>query len=125
MAASRAARGRAAWHRGAAAERACEEALARAGFTVLGRRIRTPAGEIDLVARSGGLTLIVEVKARPSASEAAFAISPRQRVRLAAAAEALMAANPAWFGASLRFDAMLVAADGGVVWIEDAFRPGD
>jgi len=54
-----------------------------------------------------------------------LAISPRQRQRLAAAAEALMAAEPSWFGASLRFDAMLVGADGAVVWLEDAFRPGD
>jgi len=92
---------------------------------VLGRRVRTEGGEIDLVARRGGLTLIVEVKARPSASEAAFAISPRQRARLAAAAEALMASEPGWFGEGLRFDAMLVSADGALVWLEDAFRPGD
>lgn len=125
MSRERQARGRAAWHRGAAAERACEEALRRAGFTVLGRRLRTERGEIDLLARRGALTVIVEVKARPSASDAAFAIAPRQRERLAAAAEALMAAEPGWFGEGLRFDAMLVSSDGALLWLEDAFRPGD
>jgi putative endonuclease len=125
VASPREARGRAAWHRGAAAEQRCERALAREGFVVLGRRVRTEAGEIDLLARRGELTVIVEVKARPRAEEAAFAISPRQRQRLAAAAEALMASEPSWFGGSLRFDAMLVGADGEVVWLEDAFRPGD
>lgn len=99
--------------------------LARAGFAVLGRRVRTGAGEIDLVARRGALTLIVEVKARPGAAEAAFAIGARQRARLVAATEALMAKEPAWFGDGLRFDAMFVAADGTVQWLEDAFRPGD
>lgn len=99
--------------------------LIRAGFAVLGQRLRTGAGEIDLVARRGSLTLIVEVKARPGAAEAAFAIGKRQRARLVAATEALMAKEPAWFGDGLRFDAMLVAADGSVHWLEDAFRPGD
>jgi putative endonuclease len=121
----RQARGRAAWRRGEAAEGRAVRTLERAGFAILGRRLRTGAGEIDLVARRGDLTLIVEVKARPSVGEAAFAISARQRARLAAAAEALMAAEPGWFGASIRFDAMLVGADGAVVWLEDAFRPGD
>lgn len=107
------------------AERRCEQALARAGFTLFGRRVRTPAGEIDLVARRGDLTVIVEVKARPSVEEAAFAIPPRQRRRLAAAAEALMASEPSWFGGPVRFDAMLVGADGSLVWLEDAFRPGE
>jgi len=125
MGSLRQARGRAAWLRGAAAEARAVRTLERAGFAVLGRRLRTQAGEIDLVARRGDLTLIVEVKARPSAGEAAFAVSARQRSRLAAAAEALMAAEPRWFGASLRFDAILVGADGAVVWLEDAFRPGE
>jgi putative endonuclease len=125
MAAAREARGRAAQARGVAAEEACAGMLARAGFHVLARRIRTGAGEIDILARRGALTLVIEVKARPRAEEAAFAISPRQRARLAAAAEALMADEPGWFGEGLRFDAMLVGADGEVRWIEDAFRPGD
>lgn len=121
----RTARGQASYARGTAAEARCEAVLGRAGFTVLGRRIRTGAGEIDLVARKGTLTIIVEVKARPNATEAAFAVSQRQRARLAAAAEALMAVEPGWFGEGLRFDAMLVGADGELRWLEDAFRPGD
>jgi putative endonuclease len=125
MDARRQTRGRAADARGLAAEAACAAVLARAGFTLLGQRLRTGAGEIDLVARRGGLTLIVEVKARPGAAEAAFAIGKRQRARLVAATEALMAKEPAWFGEGLRFDAMFVAADGSVHWLEDAFRPGD
>jgi putative endonuclease len=125
MAWARQARGKAAQARGVAAEEAGAALLAREGFSVLARRVRTGAGEIDLVARRGTLTLIIEVKARPRADEAAFAIAPRQRARLAAAAEALMASHPAWFGEGLRFDAMLVGADGEVRWIADAFRPGD
>jgi putative endonuclease len=125
MAMGRQLRGKAAQARGVAAEEACAALLAREGFSVLARRVRTGAGEIDILARRDSLTLVIEVKARPRAEEAAFAIAPRQRARLAAAAEALMASHPAWFGDGLRFDAMLVGADGEVRWITDAFRPGD
>lgn len=125
MAEARQRRGRAADRRGVAAEEAAAAMLARAGFSVLARRIRTGAGEIDILARRGDLTLVVEVKARPRPEEAAFAISSRQRARLAASAEALMAARPDWFGAGLRFDAVLVGGDGELRWVADAFRPGD
>lgn len=37
--------------------------LIRAGFIVLGRRVRTPAGEVDVLARDGGEIVCVEVKA--------------------------------------------------------------
>lgn len=36
--------------------------LARLGWTILARRLRTRAGEADLVARSGDLLVVVEVK---------------------------------------------------------------
>ena len=118
--------------RGARAEvagRGAEEAVAAAleadGWAVLGRRVRTAAGELDLVAERDGLLAFVEVKARPSLSEAAWALGPRQRVRLAAAAECWLAGNPGHGGAGIRFDLLLVAADGAVRRIADAFRLGD
>ena len=36
------------------------------GYRILARRFRTPHGEIDIVARRGGLIAFVEVKARAS-----------------------------------------------------------
>ncbi len=107
---------------GREAEELCAAALAAEGFAVLARRRRTPVGEIDLVARRGALTVIVEVKARARAAEAAFALSPRQRARLVAASEVLMAEEPAWFGEEVRFDVMVVGRDGTVRRIADAFR---
>ena len=55
---------------GRRAEELCARALEAEGFAVLARRRRTEAGEIDLVARRGDLTVIVEVKARPTLAEA-------------------------------------------------------
>jgi len=104
------------------AEALCAAALERDGFTVLARRHRTAAGEIDLIARRDDLTVIVEVKARARAAEAAAALSLRQRARLIAAAEIVMAEKPDWFGCSLRFDVMVVGRDGTLRRIADAFR---
>ncbi|MCS6853988.1 MAG: YraN family protein [Elioraea sp.] len=117
-------RGAGAERYGRAAEDRCAVALEAEGFTVLARRRRTAVGEIDLVARRGGLTVIVEVKARARAAEAAFSLSPRQRARLVAATEALMAEEPAWFGEDVRFDVMVVGRDGTLRRIADAFRAG-
>jgi putative endonuclease len=110
---------------GRAAEDAAADALAAGGWTVLARRSRTPAGELDLVAEREGLLAFIEVKARPSLMEAAHALAPRQRARLTAAAECWLAEHPGHGAAGIRFDVLLVAADGTVRRIADAFRLGD
>jgi putative endonuclease len=118
-------RGRRAEAAGREAEDVAAAALAREGWAVLARRARTPAGEIDLVAERDGLLAFVEVKARPSLQEAAVALGPRQRARLVAAAECWLAANPGHGAAGIRFDVVIVAADGTARRIADAFRVGD
>lgn len=118
-------RGRRAEASGRDAEAVAAAALEQGGWAVLARRARTPAGEIDLVAERAGLLAFVEVKARPSLSEAAFALGPRQRARLVAAAECWLAANPGHGAAGMRFDVVIVAADGTARRIPDAFRVGD
>jgi putative endonuclease len=125
MSVIREATGRGANRRGLLAEAAAIRALERDGWTILGRRIRTAAGEIDLVAECQGLTAFIEVKARPTLAEAAAALSPRQQSRLLVAAEILLAANPDWGKAGVRFDILLVTPGGTVRRIADAFRYED
>jgi len=67
------------------------------------------AGEIDLIARRGRLLVLIEVKARPSLEQAAAAILPRQRERIARAAEIFLQRHPGLAGLSLRFDVVLLA----------------
>ena len=45
--------------------------LRLAGYSVLARRYKTKLGEIDIVARRGGILAFVEVKARSDAAMAA------------------------------------------------------
>jgi putative endonuclease len=112
-------------NRGRHAEERAAAALVAEGWTILARRARTPAGELDLVTEREGLLAFVEVKARASLAEAAFALGPRQRSRLLAAAEAWMAEHPSHGAVGVRFDVMLVDAEGRVRRIADAFRVGD
>jgi len=78
------------------------------GWRILDTRVRTPAGEVDLVARRGSLIAFVEVKTRKSAAELDFAIDARRLARVAAAAEILMPryAGP---GDDIRVDVVLLA----------------
>ena len=77
------------------------------GWTILARRVRTPLGEVDLVARRGRTIAFVEVKARASVREASFALDDWRLRRVAAAAEAL-APRYARTGDDIRVDAMLI-----------------
>ena len=99
-----------------------EAALAAEGWQVLARRLRTAAGEVDLVAERAGLLAIIEVKRRPTLADAAAALGPRQRARLVAAAEIILGDHPEWGGTGVRFDVLVVDGDGQVRRIADAFR---
>jgi putative endonuclease len=115
-------RGGRAHARGIDTEAAASTALVRDGWTVHARRLRTEAGEIDLVAEKDGVLAIVEVKARPTLADAAAAITPRQQARLIGAAEIVLAEHPDWGAAGVRFDLIVVDAAGAVRRIADAFR---
>jgi putative endonuclease len=77
------------------------------GWRILARRVRTPVGEVDLVARRGGTVAFVEVKARASAAEADLALDQFRLRRVAAAAEAL-APRFVRAGDDMRIDAMFI-----------------
>jgi putative endonuclease len=77
------------------------------GWSILARRVRTPVGEVDLVARRGRVVAFVEVKGRASEVEAAVSLDEFRLRRVAAAASAL---SPRFVrrGDDMRIDAMFV-----------------
>ena len=92
------------------------------GWQILDRRVRTPAGEVDIVAKRGRLVAFVEVKSRATAAELDFAIDERRLARVAAAAEYLMPryAQP---GDDIRVDVLLLAPGVRPRHIENAWMP--
>lgn len=94
--------------RGRRGEWAAAWYLRLTGWRILARRVRTPRGEIDLVARRGRTLCFVEVKWRASVAERDRAIDAWRLRRVAAAAEAL-APRFARPHDSLRVDVLLLA----------------
>jgi putative endonuclease len=58
------------------------------GFRIIARGFRTPVGEIDIIARRGGLLVFIEVKARRNITDAAA--SPALQVHLCRTIRPLM-----------------------------------
>jgi len=61
------------------------------GWSILGERVKTKVGEVDLIARRGRALAFVEVKTRATAADLALAIDERRLQRVAAAAHSLIA----------------------------------
>jgi putative endonuclease len=91
------------------------------GYDVLAQRLRTQSGEIDLVVANPSTLIFVEVKARQSFSQAAYAVQPRQQSRLLEAASAALAEHAEWHRPDTRFDVALVC-NGAIRHIRDAIR---
>lgn len=77
------------------------------GWRILARRVRTPVGEVDLIARRGRITAFIEVKARASEAEAGFALDDYRLRRVVRAVEAL-APRFARAGDTIRIDALFI-----------------
>src|SRR5690606_35151670 len=94
--------------RGRVAEWAAMLWLICKGYRILGHRLRTPYGEVDIAAWKRGVLVIVEVKARSSYEAGVFAVTPRAQERIARAAQAL--AGRWRLDAPIRFDLVVVGA---------------
>ncbi|MFV0296526.1 MAG: YraN family protein [Hyphomicrobiaceae bacterium] len=93
------------------AERLAAVALMLRGYRIAARRLKTPYGELDIVAiRRGRLGRIafVEVKRRNSIAEAQAALSPRQGQRIARAADYWLQRHPGDQAREVGLDAVLV-----------------
>lgn len=111
-----------AWRRGWWAETLSAILLMARGYRIVARRLRTPVGEIDILARRGRVLAVVEVKARGDLDSAAEAVSDRQKRRLIRAAGWVVAGRTELAALDLRFDVMLVAPHRLPRHVVDAWR---
>ncbi len=112
------------YHAGLAAEGQVARDYERRGLTIAHSRWRSPAGEVDLIARDGQGLIFVEVKKSRSFRRAAERVSARQRQRIRASAECFLAQEPGGLDTEVRFDVALVDANGALRILENAFTDG-
>ncbi len=94
------------------------------GYRILGRRVKTPLGEIDLVARSPrGILCFIEVKQRETGMAAHESVAPRQQARIARAAALYLARHPGLDVKGMRFDIVTLAPKALPRHIRDAWQP--
>lgn len=77
------------------------------GWRIVATRVRTPVGEIDLIARRGRTLAFIEVKTRTTEEDLALAIDRQRLIRVARAAE-FLAPRHARPNDKIRIDVMLV-----------------
>lgn len=96
------------------------------GYRILGRRVKTRAGEIDLVARApDGVVCFIEVKARAAEETAEAAVMRRQQARVARAAALFLAGRRELAQTRARFDVITVTPGSLPRHLRDAWRPED
>jgi putative endonuclease len=91
------------------------------GWRVIGFRVPSAQGEIDLLARRGRVLAVIEVKRRRSLDEALAAVAPQQRARLRAAASGLIARRADLAGLAVRLDLIALGPGGWPRHIADAW----
>lgn len=92
------------------------------GWRILAQRVKTPRGEIDLIARRGSLVAFVEVKYRRTKGDLNHAIDEYRLSRVAAAVECV-AHEYASEGDDLRIDVILLAPGSLPRHIANAWQP--
>jgi putative endonuclease len=105
----RQARGAAARKLGRRAEVWAALLLMAKGYRILGFRLATPLGEIDLLAQRGKVLAVVEVKQRTTIEDALDAVTPTQRDRLRRAAAHLAAHRQGLRDLEVRLDLVALA----------------
>lgn len=78
-------------------------------YRILERRVKTPVGEIDLIAQRFGVTVFVEVKSRSFSHQEGEALEAVNRRRIVRAAQLWLTRHPKLAGTDMRFDVIFLA----------------
>lgn len=91
------------------------------GYRPIGRRVKTPVGEIDLVVKRGSVLAFVEIKTRLSQDDALSSISAKQRQRIIRAAQYFLQRHPDFQNLQPRFDCVCLAPGFRAIHIQNAW----
>jgi putative endonuclease len=109
-------------HIGTLAENSACAFLEAQGFSIVARNFLRRIGELDVVARTGQLLIVAEVRTRASDrfGGAAASIGRAKQRRIAATTALLLQRHPELRECRVRFD-VIVIRDGTVEWLKHAF----
>ena len=113
---------------GRAAEETAAQFLQSAGLAVISRNYRRRAGELDIIARTSELLIVVEVRTRSAErfGGAAASVNRRKQLRITRAAAQLLQSRRDLAKLPVRFDVvvvrMLQTGPPHVQWIQHAFE---
>jgi putative endonuclease len=108
------------YEKGISAESCASKRLEADGYKIIGRRVRTKYGEIDILAKRGNDLVAVEVKQRKSLDSARACIAQRQRRRISNAMLAVISERDELFE-NYRVDVICFDTVGRFEHIENAF----
>lgn len=112
------------YEKGISAELCAQKELESKGYKILGKRIRTPYGEIDILAQKGKDLIAVEVKQRKVLSAARACITLRQQRRILNALLYIISERKEIFE-NYRIDVICLDTVGRFEHIENAFQVED
>ena len=108
------------YEKGISAELCAEKELKTKGYQILGRRLKTKYGEIDILAKNGTDIVAVEVKQRKTLDDARSCISMRQQRRILNALLFIISNRNELFE-NYRIDVICLDSVGRFEHIENAF----
>ena len=92
------------------------------GYKIIAHRLRTPVGEIDILAKKGDTWVIIEVKYRKTKTDAYHAITPHQQARLIKASLWISQQNNLPQTTPIRFDAILLWGNHNLKHLKNAWQ---
>ncbi len=104
------------------AEKRAKTFLENLGYTILRERLKTPHGEIDILAMDNKVVVAVEVKYRKTVEIAHHSVLPKQCKRIADALQYYISQfDPSLNSAFQRFDVVLVCPGKNIIHYKNAW----
>jgi 16S rRNA (cytidine1402-2'-O)-methyltransferase len=109
------------YRQGVNSEETAVQHLLSQNYNILGTRVLTPYGEIDIIAKKENYISFIEVKSSINIDNAAYAITDRKKQRIVDSANFLISQNNYAVDSDFSFDAVLVSSCG-VSHIQNAWE---
>ncbi|MEP6342766.1 MAG: YraN family protein [Maricaulaceae bacterium] len=94
---------------GRRAERWAAVLLRFKGYSIIASRVKTPHGEIDIIARKGRTLVFIEIKYRQNPKSLLASFTPNAQARITKAASYYVSRNTRYQALAQRFDLIMMS----------------